>query len=372
MVTKMVSPDAASLITNLANQFVHGTKGDKIRVGRAAVGLTIIARQQLKKAIEDAGGQPSKGMIDLANGNGWPSLIEPSPSPEPSAEPTRRVIWGEDDWDFVVSRVAKLLLKEPTAGISSLARRIMKMMPENNRRPVHAGVVSELARRLTEYNAHWANLEDEVEKLKNELLVRKAAPSREEILQGLTREEIRERFTNEVLADLTPDEIVSRFSVETILSCIPTASLTAFSLTRVFENFTQQSRQLDENEVMLGRILAEMPAEKVHRQQVAATQPQLIKVPRVALVGFKSDQGAFVVDQLRGKAKVEIIDKNRSHFESSADIVLMWARFVSHAMQDQIKKNIKVGARLIIHNQYDDRPAGLKAAVVELERALAR
>lgn len=361
-------------ITELASQFVNGTKGDKIKVGKTAVGLSLPERQQLKKAIEDAGGRPSKGLIDLISSNGN-SHAEPSPSEPPtdaSQEPTKRVCWGEDDWDFVVPRVAKLLLKEPTSGISTLVRRIMKMMPEENRRPVHAGLVSELTRRIIEYNSHWLDLEDEVEKLKNELLMRKAAPSKEEILQGLAREEIRERFTNEVLANLTPDEIVYRFSVETILSCIPTAALTAFSLTRVFESFSQQARQLDENEVMLGRILAEMPAEKVHRQQLAASQPQPAKLPRIALVGFKADQGAFVADELKGKAKIEIVDKNRSHFESSADIVLMWARFVSHAMQDQIKKKMKLGAKLIIHNQYDDRPAGLKAAVGELERALAR
>jgi hypothetical protein len=361
-------------IADLADGFVHGTKGDKIKIGRTAVRLSQTERQQLKKAIEDAGGRPSKGMLDLiaANGNSHlPDVLEPTPPPEPSQEPTRRVLWGEDDWDFVVSRVAKLLMKEPTSGISALARRIMKMMPEDNRRSVHAGLVSELARRLVEYNAHWLDLEAEVEKLRNELLIRKVAPSKEEILQGLTNEEIRERFTNEVLASLSPDEIVSRLSTETILSCIPTAILTAHSLTRIFENFMQQSRQLDENEVMLGRILAEVPAEKVHRQQVAATQPQPVKLPRIALVGFKNEQGAFIVDGLRGRAKVEIIDKNRSHFESSADIILMWARFVSHSMQDQIKKNMKVGARLITHN-YDDRPSGLKAAVTELGKALAR
>ncbi len=62
---------------------------------------------------------------------------------------------------------------------------------------------------------------------------------------------------------------------------------------------------MNDNTAMLGRILADMPAEKLHRQQQAIANAAT-PLPRVALVGFKQDQGAFLGDALRGKAKVEV------------------------------------------------------------------
>ena len=66
---------------------------------------------------------------------------------------------------------------------------------------------------------------------------------------------------------------------------------------------------------MMGRLLAEMPAEKTAQQQRAIASAG-VKLPHVALVGFKGDQGAVIADALKGRAKIEIIDKNRKRFES--------------------------------------------------------
>ena len=122
---------------------------------------------------------------------------------------------------------------------------------------------------------------------------------------------------------------------------------------------------------MLGRLLSQLPAEKIIQQQ-KAIGGQTTRLPHVTLVGFKADQGAFVADALKGRARIEIIDKNRKRFESGAEIIVMWARFVDHGIQASIKANMKPTARLIVHNAHDEHAGGLKAAINEIKRALDR
>ena len=318
--------------------------------GRLAVVLQFQDEPQLQPLIVPVGNHEGNGHANH-EGNGR------------TYTNTKKVFWGEDEWEFLVSRVSSLCMKEPTTGLTNLAARIMKMMPEEQRRPTHAGLITELNKRLIEYNRlKWLDVDHELQTAKAELERRKAAPSRQEVIDSLTEEEI-QHLTTRVIDNLSPYELCSRFSEQTILDCISPDAIIAQAFMRVISHTTQHTVLLEENLTMLSRLLAELPAEKLRRQQQEkAAAPA--KLPQVAFVGFKADQIALVVDKLRGRIRVDVIDKNRSRFDSSADIIIMWKKFISHSFQSQITTNMKKGARLI---RFD---GGLENAAKEIERAI--
>jgi hypothetical protein len=361
-------PTAIPSTDEWINLYLSATKADRIRAGKSISKMTPEQIAELKRTLDhrkitikgrlaialQSNGSPQPPIIPVGNheGNGYANHTN-----------TRKVFWGEDEWEFLVSRVSTLCMKEPTTGLTSLATRIMKMMPEEQRRSAHAGLVTELGKRLVEYNrTKWLDIDHELQVAKAELDRRKAAPSRQEVIDSLTDEEI-QHLTTRVIDNLSPYELCSRFSEQTILDCISPDAIIAQAFIRVVSHTTQHTMLLEENLTMLSRLLAELPAEKLRRQQQEkAVAPA--KLPQVAFVGFKSDQIALVVDKLRGRIRVDVIDKNRSRFDSSADIIIMWKKFISHSFQSQITTNMKKGARLI---RFD---GGLENASKEIERAL--
>ena len=352
---------AALPIDQWISLYQSATKADRIKAGKSISRMTREEILDLKKALDHRHIQ-IKGRLSIA-------LQIPEGQEEPSNNGngngvcTRKVFWGEDEWGFLVSRVSSLSLKEPTTGISNLATRIMEQMSEEQRRPTHAGLVSELSKRLVEYNKiHWLDVEHELKLAREELTRRREAPSRSEIIASLTEEET-QQFTQKALDDLSPDDLCSRFSEQTLLDCISTEAVIAHAFIKTVSNMGQHTRLLEENLTMLSRLLAEMPQEKIRRQlQEKADIP--VRLPQVAFVGFKADQIAIVADSLRGRIRIDVIDKNRSRFDSAADIIIMWKKFISHSFEAQIVQNMKKGARLIRFG------GGLESAAREIERAL--
>jgi hypothetical protein len=347
--------------------YLSATKADRIRAGKSISKMTPEQIADLKRALDHRKIE-IKGRLAIAlqTSNGSPQPIIPVGNHEGNGRSytnTKKVFWGEDEWEFLVSRVSSLCMKEPTTGLTNLAARIMKMMPEEQRRPTHAGLITELNKRLIEYNRiKWLDVERELQTAKAELDRRKAAPSRQEVIDSLTDEEI-QHLTTKVIDNLSPYDLCSRFSEQTILDCISPDAVIAQAFMRVISHTTQHSKLLEENLTMLSRLLAELPTEKLRRQQQEkAAAPA--KLPQVAFVGFKAEQIAIVVDSLRGRIRVDVIDKNRSRFDSSADIIIMWKKFISHSFQSQITANMKKGARLI---RFD---GGLENAAKEIERAI--
>ena len=388
-------------LDELAKDYCSGNKGLAMKVGRLAKKLSQQDVQQLCSQIRAHGKTPSASLHRLelgqpeaietgagnGNGNGEShghngtahgSPFHPGEGaakpPAGSAKPPakkERIYWSDDDWQFIANGVMQARLTEPAASIYLLAERMIAQMPPENRRKVSAGIVEKVATLMVAANQRCIDLAAEVELLREQVEGMKAPLTEEEVLQTLTREEICRRFGDVVLEGFTADDLCAKFSIDTIISCLPTPALMAHTMIRTLETFTAQSRQMDETMNMLGRILADMPAEKLHRQQQAIATV-VDKLPRVCLVGFKQDQGAFLGDALRNKAKVEVYNKNRTRFESNADIVVVWGRFVDHALKNSVTKNHKPGGIVIYHDNHDEGGRGLRAALVEIERVLHR
>jgi hypothetical protein len=228
--------------------------------------------------------------------------------------------------------------------------------------------MKEFAKRLTAYNQQQvdkqAQLELDLEAARLELDTRRAAPSREDILSSLSDDELIERFAKRLLSIVPPDEVVSAFGTETILACLPTPSLVAFAMGQLFSEYATHSNLMEQNLAVLGRVLAEIPVEKIRRQaQLPGTPAQL---PKVLLVGFKPEQGGIIADRFYGRAKVETQDKNRKNFSGTvADIIVVLVKFVPQTMVEQIRKAAKSPCRVILHT------GGMETVAQEIERILA-
>jgi hypothetical protein len=338
------------------------SKADRIRAGKMVGDMTRDEVSALKTTLEHRH-IPIRGklaqVLDSPNGSSKPIV---GGSNGHVANNMKKVFWGEDEWDFLVSKVSALSLKEPTTGIKNLAERIMQQMPEEQRRPAHAGLVSDLNKRLIDYNRmHWIDVEQELQAAKQEIARRKEAMSREEVIASLTDEEI-QLFASKIIDSLSPFDLVSRFSEQTILDCLSTEAIVAKAFINICTQAGEHTRLLEENLTMTTRLLSELPQEKIRRQ--LQEKPAPARLPQVAFVGFKAEQIGIVAESLRGRIRIDVIDKNRNTFDSQADIIMLWTTFISHSFEAQVVKNMKKGARLIRFS------GGLGMAAKEIERAL--
>jgi hypothetical protein len=276
--------------------------------------------------------------------------------------------WGDAEWNFVVQRVAALRLEHPDERLSALAGQAQERLAPHSRRKLHPYDMREFSRRLIAFNQQQvdkqAQLELDLEAARLELDARGAAPTRDEILSTLSDDELIERFAKRLMSILPPDEVVSSFGPETVLACLPTPSLVAFAMGKLLSEYATHSNLMEQNLAVLGRVLAEIPVEKIRRQaQSPATPAQL---PKVLLVGFKPEQGGIIADRFHGRVKVETQDKNRKNFGGTvADIIVVLVKFVPQTMIEQIRKAAKSPCRVVLHT------GGMETVAQEIERILA-
>ncbi len=285
---------------------------------------------------------------------------------EPQKAKKRRTVqakWGDAEWAFLIERVTDLQREHPEERLSALAEQAQQRLVPHSRHKLHAYDIHEIARRLAACNKEEpdrkAQVELELEAARLELESRRAAPTRDQILSSLADEELIERFAKRLLSILPPDDVVGYFSPEAILACLPASSIVAFAMGQLFSEYATQSKLMEQNLAILGRVLAEMPAEKIRRQAQAPGTPA--QLPKVLLAGFKLEQGGIVADRFHGRVKVETLDKNRKKFPgTSADIIVVLVKFVP-----QICRAAKASRRVILHT------GGLETIAQKIERILA-
>ena len=276
--------------------------------------------------------------------------------------------WGDAEWAFFVERVADLQREHPEERLSSLAEQAQQRLAPHSRRKLYAYDIREIARRLAAYNKEQADRKAQVgldlEAARLELESRRAAPSRDQILSSLADEELIERFAKRLLSILPPDEVVGNFSPEAILACLPASSIVAFAMGQLFSEYATHSKLMEQNLAVLGRVLAEMPAEKVRRQAQAPATPANCR--RCCWwASSRSRAGSSPIVSMDG-SRSRPWTRNRKNFPgTSADIIVVLVKFVPQTMVDQIRRAAKSSCRVILHT------GGLETVAQEIERILA-
>ncbi len=389
----VAASDLPAYLTRIFMDF-QGEPDDQKRAASEAVNISQDDRLLLKKALEDYGHKvhPLSRLARLiragmngnangtANGNGEGPTSDPALNdliervqtenapPKARRRRTVQARWGDAEWDFLIQRVAALQQEHPDSRLSALADQAQERLAPHSRRTLHNYDIREFTKRLTAYNKRQADkqaqLELDLEAARIELEARRAAPTRDEVLSSLGDDELIERFARRLLSILPPDEMVSSIGCDTILACLPTSSIVAFAMGQLFGEYATHSKLMEQNLAVLGRVLAEMPAEKIRRQIPSSGTPA--QLPKVLLVGFKPEQGGIIADRFHGRVKVETQDKNRKNFAgTAADIIIVLVKFVPQTMIDQIRKAAKPSCRVIHHT------GGLETVAQEIERILA-
>lgn len=97
------------------------------------------------------------------------------------------------------------------------------------------------------------------------------------------------------------------------------------------------------------------------------SSPAVPKKFKITIVGTKSDQNLKLKDKLSNKIEFTFIDKDRNNitFPSGQDAVLLWADFISHSIQDRVRKQLtKTGTKIIVHR------GGLSNMIDRLEKQI--
>ena len=267
-----------------------------------------------------------------------------------------RIDWTDAEWDHLADLVESMRRNNPEPPLSCLITRALAQFPKERRRKLTGTKQMEpLVNRLKERYQTLTSAKDDLERLLQKVAEQESAPSKQEILESLTDDEIVQNFSQRVLDALVPAEIFAYFPTEALLESIPNSTLIAYTIQKILEGFSETSNNFNRSFGDLGNAIQTLKRENKSAVTPSIPVPRPIvfnKKPRVTVVGMIGDQPVALESRLAGRANFNFMDKDqaKTSIPSSSDIVVFWARFCSHKIQNQIKNSLPPSCRLITHH----------------------
>lgn len=250
-----------------------------------------------------------------------------------------QVRWEEDEWDRLTDIVIGLRRKEPAESLIKLADRAQKQFPQNRQRK-NLNTVAMLAPMIERIQVKDAELRAKAEKteqLEARLTFFTNLPNnREELLNSLNHDEIRERYLPKLLELVTPDEIANLFRPEALLDDMPLPDLAAYILRRyLMEALSPKpAPMLSIPEAILQRLNGSTH-EKTNGHATNGHRK------RIVVIGTKGDQPRNLIAKV--DSSIEVICYGVEEFRSipkNTQHVFVWAKFVSHHHIAELKTKI--------------------------------
>lgn len=273
----------------------------------------------------------------------------------------KHIKWTDEEWDRLADFVFSMRLNNPEAAISNLYSRAIEQFPEDRRRPLQHAVTIKLSEMLLKRGQALKQVEDELNRLKTKLDTGLVAP-KEDVLDNLSDFEVLRRFKDRVLNLVSQEDLLSRIDPQQLLSAMPFADLAAFAVKRFFTESAHVEKVLPVVRNAQPKQEAEKPA--MNNMVPQTEKPQ--RLPRVALVGFKSQQAQEVMRRFSGRAECILMaqDLAKKTVPQSTDLIVHWARFSNHSTREKLKAS---GAKMI-----EIPDGGLEAVCTRLEKSLPR
>lgn len=274
------------------------------------------------------------------------------------ASNSKTVRWTPEEWDKLAEAVWERRQHEPLESFIALANKSQIVFPENRRRklmtlvscePLRVRLMDKFRRMVAAANeaeqakATASSLREQIAQMESKFSSVKV-PTREEILDGLTEEEITTYFGDSVIKNLTPAEIVAKFPHEDILDCIPAPELAGYA----FRNFMEILMDRQQQQPMPTLPQPTLP-QQTRPNQPIKTQINLPtkKLPKVLIVGGTlGNEKQLIEKRLADKANVSIIDRKTDL--PDADYYVIRAKFACHPMHEAVKRKAPAG-RYLIH-----------------------
>lgn len=275
---------------------------------------------------------------------------------------TPRNFWDTETWDRYTELVWRMRQNAPAGKFGAMCEKAMEQMPAHLRRPAHSMFQGELCPKLQARSQSLMAQAHEAAQLQERLRQVREAPSREQIIEGLTEDELL-GLARRVMPLVPIAEFMDMAGVvpEDLLDDVPLPVLTGHVVQRMME---RGGGRLTETLGVIAQLLPHarpsngtavsnghaLPVAKGHTHPL----PRVIPKARVVVVGLKGDQ----VHHLKGRLADDVIllhmDKDRAAAQlQQCDIVVIWVRFVSHRVDECVKSRLRHPdfrkTRLVLH-----------------------
>ncbi len=245
--------------------------------------------------------------------------------------------WTEEEWDKLADKVCASRKNSPDS-IVTLANRLQKQFPLARQRP---GILTTLAlkplvERVLRREREEKERADRCEQVEAKLTFFENAPAtKEELLKNLTDDEIHQHFLSRILQMLTPDDVSRLFSADQLLSSLSTGDLVAVAAKRLVERMEIPTR-----------FIVQMPEINFTKEK---TSPYLKsqtngRQKKVVVVGMGGSEGRHVRDKVGHLCDLTFIESTKIHKDiipNSADLIILWAKFISHKSDGQVKLAVR-------------------------------
>ncbi len=268
---------------------------------------------------------------------------------------SKNVLWSEEEWDKLAILVHQARRKNPVSSIGTHIKNAMAQFPEARRRNLTTNNIQPLLERLYTRDQELQDAFELVPRLKDRLAQLEHIPTKDDILQNLTDEEVCIHFQHRVLDLTTPDDVVSAFNVEDILASVPTPALVGYTAARVMENLENNASGLQEALMAMNTATGmKKSVPTIATSATSSPKKVQIKKPRIAILGMKPNQTQIVEHHVNGQADMVFVSKDmksNSVKTMVADIFMLWGSFCSHQDQVHVKARAKqLGAKFVVYH----------------------
>ncbi len=252
--------------------------------------------------------------------------------------PKKTVIrWSDAEWDMLAELVNAMRRNSPDS-IATLANRAQKQFPRDRQRPgiLTTVALQPLVERIQKMDRAIREKAEKCDEFAAKLTFFENVPTREQVLQSVTEEELRTHFVPGVLQMLAPADVLSAFPAEVLLEAIGTADLAGLAVKRMVRD-------------MLNRpvnVSVQMPEQRhaasTNRIKNASGQVNGYangKRKRVVVVGTKGDQPRHLHERVGSIVDLTCIEAEKLHANAmprNADYYVLWSRFISHSHRQTV------------------------------------
>jgi len=275
-------------------------------------------------------------------------------SPTAPEKSTRKqmIIWTDDEWDQLAEQAYKLRLEFPEPAIVSLMNQAQEIVfPKSRQRVINtANQVTPAIDRLKQKLGQISSLQKDVAAKAQEVeqLTNRVKQLEVEQMRIPSADTIYSKFRDVFFERLTPTEILEYFTVESLLHDVPVPEIVGIAARRFSEALTNNSDNLVR--LLLESVTPNLPVTTIPIAPLVQPKPTSPKLPRVCVFGLKPEQQKELEKRLRGEARIEKIDKQReTNLPTGCDLYVVWATFVAHTVEPQVKKVAPVD-KIIIHH----------------------
>lgn len=242
----------------------------------------------------------------------------------------KRIKWSNNEKDLIANKYVEIKDRKPNSSDLAIIREAQKILPQNRRRTNIPSIAPSLLKAIdrAKKNRQESQEANQVGQ-EQELKLNKV-----ELATKFSDNEVLEYFQEIVLNNMTDTQIIEHIGTDKLLDCI--------SLEDIYKYLGSKEKEYRDNVFQqLGVIHRRLVDITNHQSLSSPTQHKRPKatIPKIALYGPLPNQSSIIQRAFKDKANIVHVDKDHKNISiPDANVHLIWANYVSHSIQDQIKK----------------------------------